>query len=96
VLEGGEASASFETSQRSSHALTWKHMAHYFSRPCPRCGSFFGLVLRQPSSQRGVLSVDGLCVSCRYGISWALVRGRALAIKVRKKRLAIRAGPKKL
>jgi len=68
----------------------------YFSRPCPRCGSFFGLVLRQASSQPRVLSVDGLCITCRYGINWALVRGRALAIKVHKKRLPIRAGPKTL
>src|SRR5207237_9795445 len=71
--------------------LRLKQMTRYFSRPCPRCGSFFGLVLRQASSQPRVLSVDGLCITCRYGINWALVRGRALAIKVHKKRLPIRA-----
>jgi hypothetical protein len=41
-----------------------------------------------------MLFVDGLCLSCRYGFNWALVHGRALAIKIRKK-LPIRAGPKK-
>ena len=33
----------------------------------------------------------GLCMTCRYGINWALVRGHALAIKVHRKRLPIRA-----
>jgi len=79
-----------------THDLEVAPRRRYFSRPCPRCGSFFALVLRQPSSQRRVVFVDGLCVSCRYGINWALVRGRALTIKVHKKRLPIRAGPKTL
>jgi hypothetical protein len=96
VLEGGKAQASCKASQLSSHTLTLKQMLRYFSRSCPRCGSFFGLVFRQPSSQSRVLFVDGLCVSCRYGINWALVRGRALTIKVHKKRLRIRAVPKTL
>ena len=74
-----------------THDLEVAPRQRYFSRPCPRCGSFFGLVLRQASSQPRVLSVDGLCITCRYGINWALVRGRALAIKVHKKRLPIRA-----
>jgi hypothetical protein len=91
VLEGGKAQASCKASQLSSHTLRLKQMPRYFSRSCPRCGSFFGLVLRQLSSRPRVLSVDGLCITCRYGINWALVRGRALAIKVHKKRLPIRA-----
>ena len=79
-----------------THDLEVAPRRRYFSRPCPRYGSFFALVLRQPSSQRRVLFVDGLYISCRYGINWALVHSRALTIKVHKKRLPIRADPKTL
>ena len=50
-------------------------VASYLMHTCPRCKYFFGVVVRS-SVGKPARAVRGVCVRCRYQLSWKLICGR--------------------
>ena len=48
----------------------------YLMHACPRCKYFLGVVVRESSGGGIARSVRGVCVRCRYQLSWKLIPGR--------------------
>ena len=50
-------------------------MARSLFRHCPRCGSYIGIVLREPGRNTPVQAVNGHCLKCDYRLAWIVIRG---------------------
>ena len=55
-------------------------MASYLMRTCPRCKYFLGVVVRQSRFGKTVRPIRGVCVRCRYQLSWKLIQGGLLRL----------------
>jgi hypothetical protein len=51
-------------------------MSKYVTRPCPRCGDCFGVVLGNPLPETKGFPIRGWCMHCGYQIEWKLIIGR--------------------
>ena len=51
-------------------------MAKYLQRPCPKCNSYLGIVIRERKAKLPVQAINGWCLKCGYRLAWVVIRGK--------------------
>ena len=56
-------------------------MASYLMHTCPRCKYFLGVVVRESIVGKTARPIRGVCIRCRYQLSWKLIPGGLLRLR---------------
>ena len=80
-MGGNDSAKNFNTpimflKQNMSRGL---RVTSYLMHACPRCNYFLCIIVRASSVDRTARSARGICIRCRYQLSWKLITGKRSA-----------------